>query len=388
MQNTSKKQGQIIAPSYRKPPKTHTQHYRGPRLLTIVFSIVALIAFIHFTVVLHNAQSASPITCSGLIRTTDYTKYVQLNKNQQMGAVQFIGQVTGNTPSVLVQVLGTDAQHQLDVYVYGCILHQHEPTLTLLFKQQGLIQGTASISRANTLLISTLDTSLSSQAQAVIEPNQQNIYQEYTWQNDTFEQILFPGLYPVSSRGEAEALQEAANNGQSFPWNNPLVTAQQMAKDLFQWPDTNVQATIQDNDGRIAHVLLLRQQPSMQVTVTLSRLVQPDAAGLWFVTAAQTTGITVDQSYFSPAATSPMTIQGTVTLTNGTVTPMLFDHTLTPVQTLTTATFNIHTNGFYAGTLSFTNNGPKQTGLLLIENMPLNGTSGQGQLLLLHELLA
>src|SRR6266700_4196403 len=81
------------------------------------------------------------------------------------------------------------------------------------------------------------------------EPTQQSIYHEYVWQNGSFVQVEFPGLYPVNSRGAAEAIQGETNNGQTFPWNDPLATAEQMAKDIFQWSDSNSQDVVQDNDG-------------------------------------------------------------------------------------------------------------------------------------------
>lgn len=374
---------EYIAPYFLQPQQHRLRPKSGkPRLFAFLLSVLALILAIHFAVVLHATQSAPSFTCLDLLRTTDYTKYVHLQTNiQQMSAVQFISQVTANQPAVLVQVMGTDAQHLLDVYVYGCTMQHHNPALTLVFKQQGLAQGMVSVSQNNTLLLSKLDTSISPPLQALIEPTQQNIYEEYSWHNGAFIQVRFPGLYPVTSRSEAETLQDAFNHGQSLPWNDPLTTAQQLAKDIFQWNDATTQAKVLDNDGTTAHVILIQPQPAFQVTVTLTRLIQHTSTGLWFVTAAQTSGITLDQSALS-SATSPLILHGTTSLTDGNMSLTLFDHTLARIHTLPPTTASVRTDGSYRATVSYASIAAQQTGLVLMENMPSPGNAEAGRLLL------
>jgi hypothetical protein len=304
-----------------------------------------------------------------------------------MEAVQFVSQLTGGMPSALVQVMSTDAQHTLDLYIYGCTMHKQTPTMTLLFQKQNLLQGVANVSLANTLITGQLDTSLSNELSTTVEPTQQNVYREYTWQNGSFVQVEFPGLYPVNSRGAAEALQQEANNGQTFPWNDPLATAEQMAKDIFQWSDSDPQDALQDNDGTTAHVVLFHAQSQMQVTVTLTRLVQPNATGLWFVTGAKTTGITINQAGFPLPVTSPIAIQGTMTVTDGSITANLFDHLLNPVQMVNTPTFSVTSDGTYSGSVLYNNGTPNQPGLLLLEEVPPTGSTEAGQLLLTNIML-
>jgi len=251
--------------TYLVPPKKS----RGPRLLTALLSILAVVALVHFLIVLHtsNTHASTPATCASLIRNTDYTKYVQFDPaSQQISAIQYVDTVMGGQPAALVQVM--DAQHTLDVYIYGCIMQHTNPLLTVLFKQQGLTQGTISISKANTLVLGERDTLLSQETTAVIQPLQQNLYQEYRWQNDTFAQTRFPGLYPVTSRSEAEGLQEELNNGATLPWSDPQTTAQQMAKDILQWSADTYQTQLLDNDGITAHISLAQKRLAMTVTVT------------------------------------------------------------------------------------------------------------------------
>ena len=331
-------------------------------------------------------QAVAPATCSHLIRNTDYTKYVQFDpSSQQVGAIQYVDSLLGGQPAALVQV--TDARHTMDVYLYGCIMQHTTPTLTVLLKQQGLAQGTISLSKANTLVLGERDAMLSQDMTAVLQPMQQNLYQEYRWQNGMFVQVAFPGLYPVTDRDEAEALQEQANNGASLPWTDPQITAEQMAKDILQWSSGDYQEKVLDNNGTTAHILLEQKQPEMAVTVTLARVIQNNAKGLWFVTNAQTQGITLEQSQFSMPVTSPIALHGTVTTKDGQATATLFDHTLTAISSLNNTMLGVTADGSYAGSILYSNNKQTQQGLLLIENVPPSKSSEAGQLLLTNVLL-
>lgn len=380
----------IIPKPAQAPAESERQRKRKPHIITVLLSLLALIALIHFIAVMHGGIStvATPTTCQELVRTTDYTQAVHLQpKSQDMGAVQLVNQVAGGLPAALVQVTNTGQQHTLDVYVYGCTMQQHSPRLTTLFSQRGLIEGTATISATNTLLVSELDTTLTSQATTLMQPLQQNVYREYTWQNGAFVQISFPGLYPVTSRGEAEALQQAADNGQTQPWSDPLATAEQMAKDLFKWTATSPQNTVLNNNGVTAQVELIQQNPQIQVTVTLERLIQHDDKGLWFVTAAQSNGMTLNQPPTSAIVTSPTTVHGTGALADGQSSATFFDHTLTPLSLLNNATLNVDNHGTYNGLLFYNNSVQNQPGLLLVQSMPPSGSSEAGQLLLTRIIL-
>ena len=389
---TPTRQPIVLAREHRRPryrtTRTSNKDQRGPRLLTVLLSVLALVALVHFLIVMHTSamQATSPSTCSHLIRNTDYTKYVQFDPtSQQVGAIQYVDQLLGGQPAALIQV--TDAQHTLDVYLYGCVMQHGTPTLTVLLKQQGLTQGTISISKNNTLILGERDTVLSQDMTAVLQPMQQDIYQEYRWQKGIFVQVAFPGLYPVTDRSEAEALQEQANNGAALPWLDPQVTAEQMAKDILQWSSGGYQEKILDNDGTTAHMLLEQKQPEMAVTVTLTRLVQSNAKGLWFVTSAQTKNITLEQGQFSTPVTSPLTLHGTVATKNGQATATLFNHTLTAISSLNNTTLSVTADGSYTGSILYSNNKQTQQGILLIENIPPGKSSEAGQLLLTGVLL-
>jgi hypothetical protein len=380
----------IIPKPAQAQAESERQRKRKPHIITVLLSLLALIALIHFIAVMHGGTStvATPTTCQELVRTTDYTQAVHLQpKSQDMGAVQLVNQVAGGQPASLVQVTNTGQKPTLDVYLYGCTMQQHSPRLTTLFSQRGLVEGTATISASNTLLVSELDTTLASQATTLMQPLQQNVYREYSWQNGTFVQVSFPGLYPVTSRSEAEALQQMADNGQTQPWNDPLATAEQMAKDLFKWTATDAQNTVLNNNGVTAQVELIQQNPQIQVTVTLQRLIQHDDKGLWFVTAAQSNGMTLVQPQTSALVTSPTSVQGTGALADGQTSATLFDHTLTPLSLLNNATLNVDSHGTYNGLLFYNNSVQNQPGLLLVQSIPPSGSSEAGQLLLTRVIL-
>ncbi len=350
---------------------------KRPPIVTILLAILALIALLHFIAVTHSAYpTVIANTCDKAIRNANYTQYVSLAKSQEMLAVQFTDTLTAGQPSAMVQVADKGAQNLLDIYLYGCSTKHHNPALTLLFKRQGLVQGTANVTLAHTLSIGQLDTALTSNGNAFLLPLQENVYQEYAWQDGGLRLTSFPGIYPVASRSEAEALQEQTD--QDLPWTDPLATAEQMAQDLLKWSPKSFHSTLVDTSDAAAHVRLSKLQPSMQVTVSLAKLVQQDAKGLWFVTGAQTADITLNQAHISTANTSPLLVQGTVANSKNSMQMSLFDHTMKPITSTKGVAVRIQANGSYKGQLLYSHLFPDQPGLLLLEALPPSSGSGDG----------
>jgi hypothetical protein len=373
--------------------------------------VIALFAFFRLFLTLRPSSSStttaqnSAIDCNSLLRSNDYTKSVDLQSGDQLGAIASANQLDGGSPAELVQVQHSDAQHTIDVYLFGCAIHQNQPALTTLFVQRGLVNGTVEISQAQTLITGTLDTSLSPDASALLLPSQQYIYREYAWQHNTLQQVIFPGFYPVTSRTEAEALQQMADNGQPLPWSDPLATAEAMAKDILQLSATGQQATLLSNDGTTAQITLVQQNPPLTVNVTLEKLEQQDSKGLWFVVAAHTQGITAglngqdmtalpqqdttQSSQPQKPIPSPITLQGSGALTDGQASATLFDHTLSPIASASNVSLQVNSDGTYSGSLSYTTPVPGQEGVLLIQSLPqaANDVVEQGQVLVVPMLL-
>jgi hypothetical protein len=375
-----------------RSPQPHWPQQRKTRHpLPILLTFLILLVLLHIIAITHTAYPTAKISnCLDLIRYTDYTK-IFTSSTQTVGDVQFLDQSNNSEPAALVPVTHNGPQHLLDIYVYGCTSRRKgHPELIQLFKQQGLIQGTAVITPANTLSISTPDPTLmgtNTTTAPLQQTLQQDINREYGWHNGTFEQITFPGLFPAISRIEAEALQDQADQQQNILWSDPLKTTLQMAKELFHWSSTNITVSLQDQSATTAHVLLVQHTPYFKVAVALQRLIEPGADGLWFVTQAQTAGITLDQARLQAPIASPATIQGTITPVPGETTVTLFDHTLTPIPLLNSPTVAIQSNGAFRASFTFTNNVPDQPGLLLIEHPAPANSSAAGQLLLSSVLL-
>jgi len=371
-----------------------------------VFLLVALIliTLAHLFIVTHQSSSPASVdatNCAGLIRTADYTQQVHLQAGaEQLAALEIVSQLDGGQPVSLVQVLHNDTQHTLDVYVFGCVMRGKKPQITPLFAQSGLLQGTVEVSQANTLITGALDTTIAADASAFLLPLQQNIYREYAWQNGAFRRVAFPGLYPVTSRAEAEALQQDADSGQTLPWNDALATAEELSRDVFKWQTVDVRDAVLSNDGITAQVQLFQASPHMMVTVTLQRLLQHDNKGLWFVVAAHSAGITLglagQKSTTLPqdisAQTmlhSPIQLSGTSVLADGSTSATLFDHTLSALASATSIPLHVNTDGTYSGSLTYSGIIPDQQGLLLIASQPFaaNNSVENGQLLLVPVLL-
>jgi hypothetical protein len=321
--------------------------------------------------------------------SADYPQMVNLQSaSQQMAAVQLVNDLADGSPTALVQVTTRAPQNTLSVYVFGCTMQQRQPQLIRLFSQQGLVQGRVELTAQHTLLTEARDTLLPSDVTPFLQPLQQNVYQEYSWQQNAFVQVPFVGFYPVTSKTEASALQQSANDGQKLPWNDPVTTALQMSKDLLQWA-TAPQAQLLSHTGDTAVVELTKQNPHIALTVTLRQLVQQSSAGLWFVIDARTKGMLVAQSGtlnapLTVSSKSPLRFSGANALVDGITTATLFDHTMTPVSQANAVPLDVHADSSYTGTLSYTNLTHGQQGVLLIESLPRprNFIKESGQILL------
>lgn len=358
-------------------------------LLFFFLSGLALLFLSQIVLTCTLAPNPPITTCGELLSAADYPQLVHLQpQSQQMLAVQFVDRLAGASQAALIQVKNHNTQHTLDVYVFGCAMRQQRPQLTRLFSQQGLVQGMVELTPEHTLITKSLDTRLPAGMTPFLQPLQQNVYHEYSWQQQGFTQIPFPGFYPVTSRTEASALQRSANDGQNLPWNDPVSTALQMSKDLLQWsPDP--QAQLISHTGDTAIVTLTEQSPHVVLAVTLKQLIQPDSGGLWFVTDARTRGmlLTNPGTLNQPLATSlssPIHFSGANALIDGQTTATLFDHTMTPVGQATSIPVQVHQDSSYAGTLTYANLVHGEQGVLLIKSMPQTENLGRedGQVLL------
>ncbi|HEY1349073.1 MAG TPA: hypothetical protein VGF67_05555 [Ktedonobacteraceae bacterium] len=378
-----------IARKSTRSPASRRRHALKKRLLTILVSSLILLSL--FSLLLTSAQILRPqaLTCGEFLRTANYPRAVHLQAAQQeMVAVQLIDHLVGTSQTALVQVTNLAGPRALDVYVFGCIIRHRQFWLTRLFTRQGLVQGRVEATPEHTLITTALDTRLPAGLFPFLQPQQQNVYCEYAWQQHGFAQIPFPGFYPVTSRAEAGALQHSADSGEYLPWGDAATTALQMSKDLLHWSSTSQAQTLARTADTVV-VALTRQRPRVTLVVTLKQLSGHHRSALWFVTDARTRGIllsaagTLDRP-LAIAQRSPIHLLGASALVDGQTTTTLFDHTLTPIHRATDVSLHVHQDSRYAGTLSYTHLASGQQGVLLIESMPRarNATREAGQLLL------
>ncbi len=357
------------------------------RLLLLLLGSLAIVLVLHMIIACTPFSASQPTSCAQFMSSADYPQVVNLQPaNQEMAAVQMINNLDNGAPAALIQVTTNTTPQTLDVYVFGCVVQQSQPRLTQLLSQTGLLHGSVTLTTQQTLIIQNMDTKLLPSMLPFLQPLQQNIYHEYAWRQHAFVQMTYPGFYPVSSRSEAQELQQNANNGQALPWNDPVSTALQMSKDLLQW-SSNPQAQLVSRVADTAVVQLTEQSPHVALMVTLKQLIQPNhASGLWFVTDARTKGMiitrtgTLNQPLPSPQ-TSPLQFGGANALVDGQTTATLFDHTMTPVNQVVNIPVTVHSDSSYSGSIPYANLVSGQQGILLISSMPgpanLNKESGQ-----------
>jgi hypothetical protein len=387
-----------VSTSENTQPEQNPPFFRRPwkiRLLLLLLGSLVVLLLFQFFIAYMPAQQPAPTTCAGLMGTADYTQAVGLQTpNQSMSAIQMVNDLDGGAPAALVQVTNNNPLPTLDVYIFSCLMQAHQPRLTRIFAEQGLVQGTIELTPEHTLITARLDNKLPPSAVAFLQPLQENVYQEYSWQENHFTQVPFAGFYPVASQTEASLLQKSFNEGEkNIIWNDPVATALQMSKDLLQWSN-NTQARLVSQTETGALVELTAENPHIVLNVTLKRLIQPDNSGLWFVTDARSPGILLTQSGtlnqpFQMSVTSPITFSGANVLIDGHTTATLFDHTLAPIEQTTGIPLDVRPDGTYTGAIPYANLISGQQGVLCIQSLPLpqNDQKEAGQIVLTGVLL-
>ena len=122
-----------------------------------------------------------------------------------------------------------------------------------------------------------------------------------------------------------------------------------------------------------AVVEIAQEYPHIVLDVTLQRLVEPDNAGLWFVTDAHVDqGIllnkagTIDQS-FDTNVSSPIQVGGVGGLSDGQTTVTLLDHTLTLIGE---NSVQVQDNSTFTSVLPYAQPERSEPGVLIIESLP------------------
>src|SRR6266516_544285 len=143
---------------------------------------------------LHRGQTVESVSCGNLMGTADR--------------------------QAVVDVRNAGEEQLLDVHVYRNITSAHPEEL---FKLSGLVQGNGRVSRVNTVITAEVDKHSSFNKGKPEGLLAQDLFREFKWSADAgaLVQTVFPGFYPDLTRYQAEAVQEAVNQGHQ-PWRGDV----------------------------------------------------------------------------------------------------------------------------------------------------------------------
>lgn len=202
---------------------------------------------------------------------------------------------------VTVQTGGTGSY--LDVYVYDNIMSR---VPSMIFRAQGLSKGQAKISPYSTILTSEVDLNSSVNKGQVDAALQNDLNREFKWSASThsFVQIAFPGIYPHTTRYQAEQAQQA-NLGSASWEQDARQVAIHFGTSLLKW--SNTQATIIHGGGShdLSATISIKNATgpgSKTSTLIMSRLEGNVPNGIWEVVNVTSS----DMALKTPIALSPI----------------------------------------------------------------------------------
>lgn len=249
------------------------------------------------------ATPGGPAVCPPTLATADLAAALKLDPT--VARIERVScgdlQRDGNREA-LVTLRHGDTARTLDLAVLSL---PAGATPVPLWRLNGLIGGAARISLAETIVIKAIDP-LDCVNRAAQRPGQwqPSLALEYGWNGATFAPVVFPGVFPLTDRFDAEAAQTAADVASGA--QSPLAVASAFLIGPLGalHPDDHASVTSQDAATAIIS--------AGGFAIQLQRLVRRGDGGLWFVTgvAAQT-----DLALTAPATgatvSTPITIAGT-----------------------------------------------------------------------------
>jgi hypothetical protein len=221
----------------------------------------------------------------------------------------------------VVKIGYKDTKFLLDLDVYTAITSAKP---TRIFALTGLVQGDINISNYNTLLTAQIDPNSSLNKGHPAAQQLVDLYREFKWSDKagTLVPVAFPGLFPDTSRYQAEFEQYEVNNGQGYQqWRlSATTTAQNFAEFVLKW-DPNIPATLLSGAGtNDPRAVVLIKNPSAggaAIRLNESRLELNANGGIWEVTDVATDGITVASPQDWQQLSNPAQVTGTNTAFTG-----------------------------------------------------------------------
>ena len=203
----------------------------------------------------------------------------------------------------------------LDVEVFTAITSAKP---TRIFALTGLVEGDINISTYNTLLTAQIDPNSSLNKGHPAAQQLVDLYREFKWSDKagTLVPVAFPGLFPDTSRYQAEFEQYEVNNGQGYQqWRlSAATTAQNFAEFVLKWNPNAPVSVLSGGGTKDARAVVLVKNPSAggaAIRVSLSRLELNANGGIWEVTDVATDGITVASPQDWQQLSNPAQVTGT-----------------------------------------------------------------------------
>lgn len=221
----------------------------------------------------------------------------------------------------VVKIGDKDTKFLLDVDVFTAITSAKPARI---FALTGLVQGDVNISNYNTLLTAQIDPNSSVNKGHPAAQQLVDLYREFKWSDKagTLVPVAFPGLFPDTSRYQAEYEQYEVNNGQGYQqWRlSATTTAQNFAEFVLKW-DPNTPATVLSGGGTSdTKAVVLVKNPSAgnaAIQLSLSRLELNPNGGIWEVTDVATDGLSIASPQDWQLLSNPAQVTGTNTAFTG-----------------------------------------------------------------------
>ncbi len=217
----------------------------------------------------------------------------------------------------VVKIGYRDTKFLLDIDVFTAITSAKP---TRIFGLTGLVQGDINISNYNTLLTAQIDPNSSLNKGHPAAQQLVDLYREFKWSDKagTLVPVAFPGLFPDTSRYQAEFEQYEVNNGQGYQqWRlSATTTAQNFAEFVLKW-DPNTPATVLSgggtNDTKAVVLIKNASAGGAGIRLSLSRLELNANGGIWEVTDVATDGMIVSSPQDWQQLSNPVQVTGTNT---------------------------------------------------------------------------
>ena len=273
---------------------------------------------------------------------------------------------------ILVSARHSDAAHTLDVYVFNNIL---QPSPTLLFQLNGLVQGDAKISGYSTVTTAQADQLSIINTGKPTSAMTADLFREFKWSADSGKmvQTVFPGFFPDMTRYQAEADQASVKAGHQ-PWKlSAMEVATSLAASQLNWPSNALSTTLLNGGGvhDVNAVVRVRNTGTLSgaITVVLSRLEGNTNGGIWEATFVGSDHMSITGPASLSQITNPVRVTGTGPAFEGRIGQViLLDHLYTKLGQANATGANGMGQTTFSTTLYFQSTFPAgiQEGVLLL----------------------